>query len=278
MNVVVKPSKIRLLVLIALLSIPLLLTAQLQTSYTVIKVSGKVVSKILNKELVSGDIVRPDDRLIFDSKDTYIHVINAEGTKTIRNVPDSSPRELMQLMGTFLSPNKNKSTRGVENSKYYKIKSVLKEDTILILGNGYISIDTAEITLQKPAGVKAKYLLNNNRVSLTVSTETGYFLGKENLFNEDERMDHYPKVTVVYYENIGDQIHSVSVLLGSFIPFYPDEPALQKEVKIIIKTLKDSNQSNDLIIKEINNYLMSAYAAPITENVTSWLDEHKLLD
>ena len=108
MNVVVKPSKIRLLVLIALLSIPLLLTAQLQTSYTLIKVSGKVVSKILNRELITGDILRPDDRLIFDSKDTHVHVINDEGAKTIRNVPDNSPRELMKLMDTFLSPNKNK--------------------------------------------------------------------------------------------------------------------------------------------------------------------------
>lgn len=270
--------KVKILVLIALWGITFQLKAQISTSFTVIKVSGKVVSKILNRQIKSGDIVKPDDRLIFDTKDAYVHVINAEGTKTIRNIPDNSPREFMQLMQTFLSPDsKNKATRGVENSSYEKIKSVLKEDTLLILGNGYISIDTTETSLHKPAAVKAKFSVNNEKVSLLISTETGYHLGKEELFFKTPGMMSYPKVTVVYYEDIGDPIHKASVLLGSFTPWYIDEVELQKEVKIIIKSLNDSKLSNDHIFKEITSYLWSEYAAPIPENVKGWLDGNELL-
>jgi hypothetical protein len=270
--------KVRILLLIALWGISFVVKAQIPSSFTVIKVSGKVVSKILNRQLKSGDIVKPEDRLVFDTKDAYVHVINAEGTKTIRNIPDNSPREFMQLMQTFLSPDsKNKATRGVENSSYEKIKSVLTEDTILVLGNGYISIDTTETSLRKPAGVKAKFSVNNEKVSLVVSNETGYHLGKEQLFFKSPGITTYPKVTVVYYEDLGDPIHKASVLLGSFTPLYIDEVELQKEVKIIIKSLNDSKLSNDHLFKEITNYLWSEYAAPIEENVKGWLDGNELL-
>lgn len=270
--------KVKILLLIALWGIAFQLNAQIPTSFTVIKVSGKVVSKILNRQIKSGDIVKPDDRLIFETKDAYVHVINAEGTKTIRNIPDNSPREFMQLMQTFLSPDKkNKATRGVENSSYEKIKSVLKEDTILILGNGYISIDTTETSLRKPAGVKAKFSVNNEKVSLLISNETGYHVGKEQLFFKTPDIMSYPKMTVVYYEDVGDPIHKASVLLGSFTPWYIDEVELQKEVKIIIKSLNESKLSNDQIFKEINSYLWSEYAAPIQENVKAWLDANELL-
>lgn len=270
--------KVKILILITLWSISFQVKAQISTSFTVIKVSGKVVSKILNRQIKSGDIVKPDDRLVFDTKDAYVHVINAEGTKTIRNIPDNSPREFMYLVQTFLSPdNRNKATRGVENSSYEKIKSVLKEDTILILGNGYISFDTTETSLRKPAGVKAKFTVNNEKVSLIISNKTGYHLGKEQLFFKTPGMVSYPKVTVVYYEDVGDPIHKASVLLGSFTPLYIDEVELQKEAKIIIKSLNEFKLSNDHIFKEINNYLWSEYAAPIPENVKAWLDANELL-
>jgi len=272
-------SKVSLLLLIALWSIPSLVKAQSPTSFTVIKVSGKVVSKILNRQLKSGDLVKPDDRLTFNTKEAYVHVINAEGTKTIRNVPDSSPREFMQLMQTFLSPgSKNKATRGIENSSYEKIKSVLKEDTILILGNGYISIDTTETSLHKPAGVKAKYSVKGERVYHIISTEAGYHLGKDQLFLKNSDMISYPKVTVAYYEDVEDPIHRITVQLGSFTPVYTDEAELQKEVKIIVNSLKDYHFQDDHLVKEITRYLWAEYAAPIQENVKAWLAENRLLN
>lgn len=272
-------TKVRLLLVITLWLTGLSLNAQIHSNYSVIKVNGKVVSKILNRPIKSGDIVKAEDQLTFSTKESYIHVINAEGTKTIRNVPDNSPRELMQLMKTFLSPGKkNMSTRDFEKTKYERIKSVLKEDTIMILGDGKITIDTTDFPLHHPAGVKAKYSMLDEKVSLVISNESGYHLGKEPLFHKHPESKSFPMVTVVYYEDINDPIHKESVLLGVFTPIYPDEEELKKEVKIIVSSLKNSQMSPNHIIKEITGYLTTEYAATIPENVTAWLNANKLLD
>jgi hypothetical protein len=272
-------SKVSFLLLIVIGGGNLTLDAQIHTNYAVIKVNGKVISKTLNRQIRSGDIVKPADQLVFSSKDSYIHVINAEGTKTIRNVPDNSPRDLMQLMQSFLSPGrKNMSTRAMEKSSYEKIKSVLKEDTLLILGNGHVFIDTSDFSLRTPAGVKAKYSFLGGNASLLISDETGYYLGKEHLFNEYPGIKNYPFVTIIYYEDMGDPIHKESILLGAFTPHYANEVELEKEIKIIVKSLKESQRSNDLIVKEVAGYLMTEYATPIPENVKTWLDEKRLLD
>lgn len=253
--------------------------AQSQASYSIIKVNGKVISKLLKREVKAGDVVNLSDKLIFESRESYIHVINAEGSKSIGHVPDNSPREFMQLMQTYLSPDRNnKATRGGANSRFDNIKSELTADTILVLGNGAITMDTTEISMHKPAGVKVKYVTNDQKVSHLISTETGFNLGKEQLLLNNPGITSYPKVTVVYYEDVGDPIFKSSVLLGSFTPFYLNETELQKEVKIIIKTLKGSKLPNDLIVKEITHYLTAEYATPIQENVKAWIDENKLLN
>ncbi len=269
--------KVRLLPLIALWCITFGLNAQAHTSYTVIKVSGRVISKILNREIKSGDIVKPDDRLIFDTKEAYIHVINSEGTKTIRNIPDNSPREFVQLMQTFLSPEKkNKASRGASTTNLENIKKELSYDILLILGAGAISIDTIENTLREPAGVSVSYLDQGKKVSKIISSKTGFNLGKSFLFGEATESS-YPRVTVVYHQDKKDPYFTPSVQLGSFIPYYANEAELQQELKVMISTLNAARLTSDKIVDEIIHYLSMEYADPVHENVNTWLVENRLL-
>ena len=90
--------KYYLLLCFGLLAFDCRLVAQSQAPYSVIKVNGKVISKLLKRQIKTGDIVSVSDKLIFESRESYIHVINAEGSKSIGHVPDNSPREFMQLM------------------------------------------------------------------------------------------------------------------------------------------------------------------------------------
>ena len=267
----------RIFILIALWSITFQVNAQIPTSYTVIKVSGKVISKILNRQLQSGDIVKPDDHLIFDTKDAYVHMINAEGTKTIRNIPDNSPREFMQLMQTFLSPEKkNKASRGASTTNLENIKKELSYDTLLILGAGSISIDTIETTLHEPAGVSVNYVNKDKKVSKIISSKTGFNLGKSFLFSEEVESS-YPQVTIMYHQDRKDPYFTPSYQLGSFVPYYVREAELQKELKVIISTFKASHLTSDKTIDEIFHYLSLEYAAPIHENVNAWLIENKVM-
>lgn len=76
------------------------LFAQSPVTFMVIKVSGKVYSELLKRDLKTGDVIRNSDKLRFGSKESYLHVINPnDGRKAVRN---NSTRERMQLFEKFL--------------------------------------------------------------------------------------------------------------------------------------------------------------------------------
>src|SRR6478736_4890265 len=104
----------KILAFVAILLVAEISVAQQPSTFTVIKVNGKVYSNALNREVKSKDVIKASDNLAFDSKGAYLHVINPEmGRKTIRNVPDNSPRQFMSLLQGFLSQDKkNKTSRG----------------------------------------------------------------------------------------------------------------------------------------------------------------------
>src|SRR5688572_30830426 len=101
--------------LLYLMLSPLSTTAQL--AYTVIKVNGKVLSATLKREVKTGDVIPTSDKLTFDSRNSYLHVINpAQGRKTFRNIPDNSPREMIMLLEKFSAKDKNRiGSRGGSN-------------------------------------------------------------------------------------------------------------------------------------------------------------------
>jgi hypothetical protein len=271
-------TKTRLVLFIALLFLNCQIQAQIITTYSVIKVNGKVVSKLLNREIRSGDLVKSNDQLVFESKDSYVHIINSEGRKTLRNIPDNSPRELMQLMQTFLSQDKNnKTSRGTAVSNLESIKKQLFYDTLLILGKGTVSIDTTQTTLRSPAGVSMSYQYQDKKITKIISDKTGFNVGRSSLFSEPD-ISMYPKVTVMYNQDTNDPYFSPSVLLGAFVPYYVNEEVLQKELITIINTFKATNASSAKTKDEIIKYLSNEYAIPIQENVNAWLIEKKLLN
>ena len=238
----------KLLALIAIVMGNGILAAQQPTTFTVIKVSGKVYSNTFNREVKSKDVIKASDNLAFNSRGAYLHVINPEmGRKTIRNVPDNSPREFMVLLQSYLSQDKkNKTSRGAGSKGIEEIVSQLSYDTLLILAAGRIPIDTTETSLKKPAGVIVTYRLNEKKVERIISDATGFNLGKKYLL-ADAGLP-YPKVMVNYCEDTADPFFSPSVMLGAFVPYYVDEEMLKSEVKTILDTYKsNSTASPDLI-------------------------------
>ena len=246
------------------------------STYTVIKVSGKVMSSLFKREVKAGDVVKASDKLTFESRNSYVHIINPDGRKTIRNVPDNSPRELMQLLQTFLSPDKkNRASRGMSQG-FDRITEQLSFDTLLILGKGRIAIDTTEISMKKPAGIKASYSSKTEKVVRIISEGAGFNLGKEYLFAEGTTRP-FPRVLVSYYENMADPDFNPSELLGYFVPLYVDEGNLQMEIKAIIDALKATGMASSKITAECLTYLTTEYATPISQNVKDWIAANKLM-
>lgn len=254
------------------------LYAQPSDNFVVIKVGGSVFSSVLKRTVKTGDVVTAKDKLIFQSRGSYLHVINPSvGRKTIRNIPDNSPREFMQLLQAFLSADKkNSNSRGGLSAGIERLVSQFAYDTILILGNGRIAIDTSEVSLAKPTGVRAVYSLNRENITRVISDDTGFNLGKAYLFDKPTNSP-YPKVILWYDKDLADPLFSPSTLLGSFVPYYPDEEGLSKETQTIIEALHRTPIPSSQIVNEIISYLSAEYASPIPQNVKEWLEGSKQL-
>lgn len=267
-----------LLQLLALLFMAMSLNAQSPSTFTVIKVSDKVYSGVLKRELKTGDVISPSDKLSFGSKESYLYVISPnDGQKSVRNVPDSSPRELMQLFEKFLDRNKkNLKARG-DNTRYMEsLAQRLSKETLLILGSGRINIDTTQLNLKKPSGIKAVYELNAKKIEKMISDESGFKLGRDQLFENADAFP-FPKIRLYYYEDLTDPFFKPFLPLGSFVPYYADETALGREVRAIVNAFPVDPSKRSVVIREIMDYLTGEYADPIEENVKDWLMNQKLL-
>src|SRR5690348_15920512 len=92
---------------------------QAQDNFTVIKVTGKVLSQKSNRPLSSGDKVQSKDALQFGSKDASIILFHPKtGRKVIKGVPDDSPREFMQLLQAFVKPSEKSTATRNAGLKY----------------------------------------------------------------------------------------------------------------------------------------------------------------
>ncbi len=253
------------------------LVAQSSTTFTVIKVSGKIYSNSLKREVTNKDVLKTSDNLTFDSKGSYLHVINPEmGRKTIRNVPDNSPREFMQLLQGFLSQDKkSKTSRGASSKGIEDIISQLSYDTLLILAEGRIPIDTSEASLKNPSGMVVTYRVDGKKVDRLISDNSGFNLGKSYLFGAVDSPNL--KIMVTYCEDTSDPFFSPSVMLGSFVPYYADEEVLRMEIKIIIDELKTNPTASANTMKLITDYLTDEYAVPIQDNLQEWLRSNSLM-
>lgn len=246
-----------------------------QPTFTVIKVNGRVLSTALKREVKTGDVITAKDKLTFNNKDAYLHVFNpTQGRKTLRNVTDSSPRELMVLLEKFAAKDKNRSkSRGTDLDYIETLSGKFLADTIAVLGNGVIPIDTSRLSLKEPAAIVAEFQIGDQRQKKTISSKNGFSLGKSDLFGNSS-MASIPRISVWYYQNSADPVFSPSSAIGAFVPLYLDEAALKSEVNAIVTSLKGDGQQ---VTAHVLDFISQAYAPAVEENVTQWLKVNKML-
>lgn len=251
--------------------------AQTPTTFTVIKVSGSVYSSALKRTVKNGDVIAASDQLKFDSQKTYMHVINpGTGLKTVRDVPDDSPRELMGLLQAFVNNKTSNLSRGTPTNAIEEIRHQLAYPTMLVLGDGRINVPTTDLPLKRPAGIKASFILKGNEMNQVISDEGGFNLGKNFVFKSHD-IQVFPEIIVMYYEDLNDQFFSMVEIIGKFRPYYTDEAALAKELKVLIGILQLAGGDTENIKTNVATYLTSEYEAPILTNLSNWLSTNNLL-
>lgn len=266
-----------LIICIALSAGPSLVYSQAFITYTVVKVSGEVRSLALNKNVETGDKIKSTDQLIFDNASSYLHVVNpTEGLKTLHHAPDNSPHELIQLFDTFRSGStENLKSRGGGTEYIEELTSLFTSDTLLILGHGWIPVDTTRMSLTAPSGISAHYGIGRKFSQPTISKGGGFSLDKELLFGS-ATVRAYPQVTLYYCPDLSDPYFTPPTMFAAFVPFYADEAQVLNEVRTITAAMSpasDRAHTIDLVIK----YLSGEYAQPMKGNLGQWLIDNSLL-
>ena len=252
--------------------------AQSAEVFRVVVVSGQVDHAKLKRPVLKGDKISAGESLIFGTKTSFIIVISPKtGRKKIRGVPDPSPRELENLIQSFLTPDeKSTASRGMA-TEYWALLNESLRDTVLILGDGIITLDKDYIPLAPPAVVVAFYKgKQNEHVTKVLSSGQNICLGKKCLMNDGVQQIH-SKVMIEYYldERTSQELPGSGEFIGYFWPRYGDDAKIEEEIKIIIEALGKS--PHDRILSEIKKFLGEEYGHVQEQNLISWLHSKKLL-
>jgi hypothetical protein len=253
--------------------------AQSPAQYHVVRVVGKVESPALKRELKTGDVIQSKDHLKFATKESYIIVNSPQtGRKRISGVPDSSPREFLQLLQSFVQPElRSTASRNISLQYLETLQNSMSFDTLLVLGNGFIPVNTQKLSLASPAIIRAWHHDEKKKIKYQkVSNETGFYLSRKMLYGDNAAYSDR-KVVVEYFEDEKeDPMFSPGLLLGAFVPVFADETSLASEIRALIGT-PDKNKSK-AVLTEINNYLRDEYAPAQEDNLKTWLKEQKILE
>lgn len=269
--------KIRVVVCLAIVLIARVAMAQ-SGEFRVITVQGSVENTKTRKQVQPGDRIGQSDALKFGSREAYVIVISPKvGRKKISGVPDNNPRELENLVKSFLRPDeKSTATRGLV--EYWETLNQSLKDTVLVLGDGIIPLDKEYINLDKPAVVVAFFKgKNNQHISRVISRGQQICLGAKCLY-ENEVPERYGYVLVEYYENEKESrdLPGSGKYIGYFVPHFANEANLAKEARIIAETLTD--HSRDHVVREIKKYLSEEYGHVQDDNLLQWLKDIKLIN
>lgn len=253
-----------------------LASAQTDETFRVITVSGAVEHVRLNRPLQLGDRIQLTDPLTFRSKAAYAIVISPKtGRKTIRGVPDTSPRELKVLLESFFKADeRSTASRGSKNEYWDELNETLR-DTVLLLGDAKITLRAEYVNLNPPAVVMAYYKGRDGKaVDKIVSQGQRVCLDRLCLFGST---DFTAKVMIEYYpqEKGSSDLPGSGELIGYFFPRYVDEIQLEKEVHVITETLQ--GRPGNEVRMEIKKYIKSLFGNVENSNLDAWLGYKKIL-
>jgi hypothetical protein len=248
-----------------------------QDIYTVIKVSGKVARQEGGKPLANGDKIQINNALTFNSPEDYVIVVSPNsGSQLINGVPERKPYEFIQLLQTYVKPQKKSSAyRSVNTSYISELKGMLSS-TILVLGDGQIMVDTDQLSLKRPACIMAQYRLGKVYYR-KISDDRSFYLSKKSIFGTGD-IPVESTVALYYCEDESeDPLFGNSTIIGNIFPVYPNEDELLDEIKTLIAVLSGNALTGEQLTSEIKHYLELGYAQVIDQNLLTWLSLNGLV-
>ena len=237
-----------------------------QEDFKVIKVNGSIVLKTNNVSLQTGTVFSEKETLVFRTDDATAAVINAQKGRMILT---SKNHDLSAAQTNYLPAMYNISTRGGPLANLIALQNHFS--------GKYVVLDRQEIVMDEenfPMGKDSFFFLRYTYKVEEINKKLEYsgdtlIIDKKSLYSIDAKPIPRPDNTLIklFYRS-ADQ----SVMINEFNLIFPDTKQLKEEVKIIIDTMKD--RSNKEQVGEINAYIYDLYGKVYQPNLLSWLDKN----
>lgn len=257
-------------------------TAQAQEVFNVTRVSGKITNLKTSKEVVSGDILNPDDQLLFESFDSYAIAIGSNmGRFQIKLQDSEQKQEQLMLTATVAEsarPTKMRNLMLIRFDPSEKEVSDLKQyfgnDKFSVIGNSIdIPINSKSYPLSDEKFIVFYYRVDNKPVQKKIGfADQTLILEKDKLTNSSAGTisgNEISNLAVYQYEKSSRSSQEIT----RFTLVFVDKDELKKEFYTIIPILKRQKMSDPDIKKYLIEYYYDFYGATDSKTIDRFAEE-----
>jgi len=226
--------------------------------YTVLTVQGRIIFQQTGKDMTRGDVYVTGTPLDFTDESSRAAIVNEVNG---RYVLSASKGKLKVLPAA-----NNVSSRSGALLNIIDLKNHFT-GRYLVLDVAKIPIDMESFPLSETAYFYLTYEHNGEVIPKRLSWEgvtNEIILDANEIYKIDgNSIPVTEKEMTLYYKS--DKTYKIN----TFTPVFADEPVLKEEVSILLKSLKEADNTKK--ISEVTAYLNDFYGNPSKENLAVWL-------
>lgn len=232
--------------------------------YKVIKVNGQIVLSKTGKNLTTGDIFSPDNKLKFVTPQSRAAVISKVKGRFVLKPNNSSGTNLLPAMNNIASRSGAILNLIDLKNHFNNNYLIIDEVKVQIGGDAFPMNDNNFFYLQ--------YMYDGETIRKKLDSEGDHLvIDKSELFKVDGQPIpvKYSTEMTLYYRKSAEK---TSVKINTFTPVFPDEEELKAEIQVIMDEYSDKEVKTKK--EEITAYLNEFYGKPNKENLDEFMKKH----
>jgi hypothetical protein len=257
----------RLISFLLLIAFPLIIFAQANEVYNIIKVDGEIINKTTGKMLAPGDKIKPSDQLEFkDSYSTAVVISNARGKFTLEPATTGDAfgdTKLLAMAGNSVKAIDSRaqiSTRAVGPTEVRDLSKYLGKDNFYIIGDNLtVKLSKTMYPLSPAMNIVFSYQGKTEKVSKkAVANGQAITIAKDQIVGKPEDLEKGTTLKTVAVYKFNSTNNQAAVITTVNIVFL-DAQKVKDEFDVILPILKDQNMNRFDAVEYLKAYFGDVY-------------------
>ena len=253
-----------------------------QEVYHVTRVSGNITNLTTGQPIVAGVALSPDDRLLFESLESYAITIGDNMNRFLIKLPETEGnlenRVLTASVKEVASPTKMRNLMlarfDPKQSEVNDLRQYFGNDKFSIIGNAVdIQLDKQKYPLSDDKFIVFYYRVDNNPISKKIGNQDQTLvLEKDKLVASSAGFitgNEISNLAVYEYERSTNRSQEIT----KFTLVFVDKDELKNEFFTIIPILKRQKMADDDIKKYLIEYYYDFYGATDSKTIDQFADQ-----